>query len=210
MKKLVLCVVVTTFLMSCGATKPTMTQAPTPTPAVRQQTVSLEGETVIKEVRKSSGVAMAESLSEDGLQVVQHAYRWFAGSYTADNEKLAKTAAKAEARAEVSRSILSIVKTNSEAAGMAVDAKVHETLTTYWKQQGNTILNGCEDFGEVEVEYNPSTRMYKATAKVAMRGDRYNKVMESAGSHRPQNLSEKELDDFIALNKKIIEAAKAE
>lgn len=209
MKKLVLCVVGATLLISCGATKSAVTTSTT-TPAMRQQTVSLEGETVIKEVRKSSGVAMAESLSEDGLQVVQHAYRWFAGSYTADNEKLAKTAAKAEARAEVSRSILSIVKTNSEAAGMAVDAKVHETLTTYWKQQGSTILNGCEDFGEVEVEYNPSTRMYKATAKVAMRGDRYNKVMESAGSHRPQNLSEKELDDFIALNKKIIEAAKAE
>ena len=71
-----------------------------------------------------------------------------------------------------------------------------------------SIQKGCEPFGDVTIEYSPSTRMYSVTAKVAVRGDRFNQMLNNAGNFRPDNLSGEELEQFIETNKAIMEAAK--
>ncbi|MBQ7342839.1 MAG: hypothetical protein IJW42_06210 [Alistipes sp.] len=211
MKKLLLFTVPIVLLSSCGTSKRAIATAnPIELAPSREQVVSLEGETVIKEVRKDNGIAMSESLSEDGMSIVKVAYRWFAGTHSADNKSVATEVARREASAAVSRAIMSIVEDKAEKGALEVNGRVKEALKSYWSQQSRTILNGCEPFGDVETEYSPTTRMYTVAAKVAMRGDRFNKALQSAGTYRPETLTKEELDKFIELNTMIINAAKGE
>lgn len=210
MKKLLSLATFALLLASCGTSKTTVPAIYTPTEPTREVVKSLEGENVIKETVKDNGIAMSESLSEDGMSIISVAYRWFSGTHTADNKQLAIEIARREASVAVTRVLNTIVTDKAEKGSLEVKGKVQDALKSYWSQQSMAILNGCEPFGEVEVEYSPTTRMYKATAKVAMRGDRFNKALESAGTYRPENLTQDEMNSFIELNKSIIEAAKGE
>lgn len=50
--------------------------------------------------------------------------------------------------------------------------------------------------------------MYNVTAKVGIRGDRFNEMINSAGNYKPDNLAGEDLEQFIEINKSIMEAAK--
>lgn len=50
--------------------------------------------------------------------------------------------------------------------------------------------------------------MYNVTAKVSIRGDRFNKMLNTASTYKPEDLSGSELEQFIEVNKSIMEAAK--
>ena len=76
------------------------------------------------------------------------------------------------------------------------------------KQFSSRLEKGCEPFGNVIIEYNQATHKYNVTAKVAIRGDRFNKLLNSAGSYEPKDLEGSELEQFIEVNKSIMEAAK--
>ena len=204
MKKSIFYVLGVCILMSCGTSK----QVVTTQPATQKSVVGLEGEQVVRQVLKDNGVEMVESLSEDGLSVRKVAYRWFSGTYTADNRAVAIEIARREAMSTVVRAINSVVQDKAEKGSISVSGKVQDAIKSYWRQQSQAIMSGCEAFGDVVLEYNPTTKMYTAIAKVAMRGDRFNKAVESAGTHRPKTLSQEELKEFVALNNSIIEAAK--
>lgn len=60
------------------------------------------------------------------------------------------------------------------------------------------------------MNYNSDTHMYEVTARVAIRGDRYNKMLNAAGQYRPEDLEGDELQQFVDANKAIIEAASGE
>ena len=79
---------------------------------------------------------------------------------------------------------------------------------SYWTQMSKTIQNACEPLGSTKIEYSPTTKMYTATAKVGVRGDRYQKMLDSASSYKPDNLSGKDLESFMEANKSIMNAAK--
>lgn len=85
---------------------------------------------------------------------------------------------------------------------------MQQALTSHWKQVSTSLQQGCEPFGNVTVEYSPTTHMYNVTAKVAIRGDRFNKMLNTAGNYKPEDLSGSELEQFIEVNKSIMEAAK--
>ncbi len=208
MKKLVLFAMSIAIMTACGASKPTTSSVPTQVPPQRENVVSLEGEQVIQETTVDNGYAMAKSLSEDGMTLIDVAYRWFSGTHKADNKQVAIEMARREATSAVSRTLNTIVEDTAKKGTLEVNGKVYEALQSYWSQQSLSILNGCEPFGEVVVEYSPNTRMYTATAKVAMRGDRFKKALDSAGTFQPEGLTKEELNEFVDLNKAIIEAAK--
>ena len=72
-----------------------------------------------------------------------------------------------------------------------------------------SILKGCGPYGDAVVEYNPKDGMYTVTAKVGMRGDRYAKLLENSQNvSRPQNLTQEEYQEFLDVNKSIMEAAR--
>ena len=50
--------------------------------------------------------------------------------------------------------------------------------------------------------------MYNVTAKVGIRGDRFNDLLDTAGKIPENELDKDELDEFIDINKSIMEAAK--
>ena len=81
-------------------------------------------------------------------------------------------------------------------------------MTSHWEQFSTSLQKGCEPFGNTTVEYDQATRMYNVTAKVAIRGDRFNDLLNTAGNFRPSDLSGAELDEFIETNKSIMNAAK--
>lgn len=152
---------------------------------------------------------MAEALSEDGTQMIQRPYKWYAGIGKADNKQVAIELAQREAYATISRILTNAVKDNAERGNLANNGKVQQALTSHWEQFSASLQKGCEPFGNTSIAYDQSTKMYTATAKIAIRGDRFNQLLNTAGNFKPTDLSGAELDQFIEINKAIMEAAKS-
>lgn len=169
---------------------------------------SLEGEKVVVETAKMQGIDMVEDLSEDGTKIVKVAYKWYAGIGKANDKQTAIEMAEREARATVSRVVENMVLDQAERGSVANNGEVQKALTSHWQQVSRSIQNACEPFGDTKVEYSPTTRMYTVTAKVGMRGDKFQQMLNNAGNFKPSTLSGKDLEDFIEVNKSIMNAAK--
>lgn len=205
MKKVVLFAVSLLVLSSCGTTKSTMA------PAVEsdiKKTTSLEGQQVMSETVKLSGLEMSEALNDDGTALIQRPYKWFAGIGKADNKQVAIEIAQREAYATISRVLNNAVLDESERGNLANNGNVQQAITSHWKQVSTSLQKACEPYGNTTIEYNPSTKMYEATSKVGIRGDRYNQLLQTAGDFKPTDLTGDELEQFIKTNKSIMEAAK--
>lgn len=199
-------IVLALVLTSCGASKKASL-----TPAVestRTYVTSLEGQKVVSETVKLTGIEMEDALNEYGTGIIKRPYKWFAGIGKADNKQMAIELAQREAYATISRVFNNAVLDQSERGNVANDGRVQQALTSYWKQVSSSIEKACEPFGNTTVEYNPSTRMYEATSKIGIRGDRFNQLLNTAGEYKPADLTGSELEDFMATNKAIMEAAK--
>lgn len=200
MKKLISFIACTALLASCGTTKPATTSF--------YNAANLEGEKVVVEEVKLQGIEMVETLSEDGSQIIKRPYKWYAGTATADNKQIAIEMAQGEAFATISRVLNNAVMAEMERGAVQNNGVVQIALRSHWEQVSAALTKGCEPFGTATVEYNPATRMYSVTAKVGIRGDKFNSMMSHAGEYRPDNLSQEELNDFIEINQAILSAAK--
>jgi len=192
-------------MTSCGSKKATL--APAVESKINSQK-SLEGDNVIVETAKLQGVDMVEDLSEDGRSMVKVPFKWYAGIGKANDKQTAVEFAEREARATISRIIENMVLDQAERGTVANNGEVQKALTSHWEQVSRSLQNACEPFGNTKIEYNPSNRMYTVTAKVGIRGDRFQQMLNNAGNFKPNNLSGKELEDFIEVNKAIMNAAK--
>lgn len=190
---------------SCKSSKEAIVPA---VESTRTTTTSLEGLQVVSETVKLSGIEMADALNEDGTDLIKRPYKWFAGIGKADNKQVAIELAQREAYATISRVLNNAVLDQSERGNVANNGRVQQALTSHWEQVSASLQKACEPFGNTSVEYNPSTRMYEATAKVGIRGDRFNQLLNTAGNFKPSNLTGDELEQFIATNKSIMEAAR--
>lgn len=202
-------------IMSCGSSKHAVSSTYTPSgqlrPAVESSIssqTSLEGTQTRVETVKLQGIEMSEALSEDGTQMIKRPYKWYAGIGKADNKQVAIELAQREAYATISRILTNAVKDEAERGNVANNGKVQQALTSHWEQFSTSLQKGCEPFGNTSIEYDPATRMYTATSKIAIRGDRFNQLLNTAGNFKPTDLSGSELDQFIEINKAIMEAAK--
>lgn len=189
-------------LASCGSSKNMVVES-----KIDKET-TLEGEKVVVETTKLQGIEMVDDLSEDGTKMVKVAYKWYAGIGKANDKQTAIEMAELEARATISRVIENAVKTESERGTVANNGEVQKALTSHWNQISMSIQNACEPFGDTRVEYSQTTKMYTVTQKVGIRGDKFQKMLNNAGNYKPSNLSGKDLEDFIEVNKSIMEAAK--
>lgn len=204
MKKIVF-IAFTVLLVSCGSKKAAMTPA---VESIRSTTTSLEGQQVVSETVKLSGIEMAEALNDEGTALIQRPYKWFAGIGKADNKQVAIELAQREAYATISRVLNNAVLDEAERGNVVNTGRVQQALTSHWKQVSTSLQKACEPFGNTTIEYNPSTRMYEATSKVGIRGDRFNQLLNTAGNFKPSDLTGEELEQFIQTNKSIMEAAK--
>lgn len=189
-------------LASCGSTKQTSIESRV------EKNKSLEGDKVQVETLKMQGIEMVEDLSEDGTKIVKVAYKWYAGIGKANDKQTAIETAELEARATISRVIENAVLAESERGSVVKNGEVQKALTSHWKQVSMSIQNACEPFGEVKIEYNPSTKMYTVTARVGIRGDKFQQMINNAGNYKPSNLSGQDLEEFNKANKSIMNAAK--
>lgn len=190
------------LMVSCGSQKKLVDEVKI------EKSTNLEGEKVAVETRKMQGIEMSESLNEDGTELIKRPFKWYAGIGKADNKQMAIELAQREAYATISRVLTNTVEDQAERGNVANNGKVQQALLSHWKQVSISIQKGCEPYGDVEIEYNSATRMYTATAKVAVRGDRFNQMLNTAGTYRPQELTGSELEQFIETNKAIMEAAR--
>ena len=206
MKKVYFKVIVYAILLaSCGTKQIAMT----PTiESTRQTTTNLEGQQVVSETVKLSGVEMVETLNDDGTDMIKRPYKWFAGIGKADNKQVAIEFAQREAYATISRVLNNAVLDNSERGNITNNGRVQQAVNSHWKQVSASLQKACEPFGNTTIEYNPSTKMYEATSKVGIRGDRFNQLLNTAGNFKPSDLSGEELEQFIQTNKSIMETAK--
>lgn len=205
MKKVVLFISSIMLLLSCGTTKSTMAPA---VDSERKTVTSLEGQQVVSETVKLSGIEMAEALNDDGTDMIKRPYKWFAGIGKADNKQVAIEHAQREASATISRVFNNAVKDGAERGNVVNNGRVQQALTSHWEQFSTSLQKACEPFGNTTIEYDPSTKMYQVTAKVAIRGDRFNQLLKTAGDFKPADLTGDDLEQFIETNKAIMEAAK--
>jgi len=203
MKNLFCLALCTALLTSCATTKPAAT-----TEVTRKTATSLEGEKVHVENIKMQGIEMSESLNDEGTEMISRPFKWYAGIGEATNKQMAIELAQREAYATISRVLNNAVLDQSKRGNVANNGRVQQALTAHWEQISTSLQHGCEPFGTVTIEYSPTTRMYRVTAKVAIRGDRFNKLLDTAGSYKPEDLSDSELEQFIEVNGSIMEAAK--
>lgn len=173
----------------------------------QKQTISLEGEKVVIAEMQLSGIEMAETLNEDGTDIIKRPYKWWAGIGETDDQQVSIELAQREAYSTISRIFGNLVKDESERGNVVTNKKVQQALKSHWEQLSASIQKGCEPFGKTIVEYNPSTKLYKVTAKIAVRGDHYNQLLKTAGEFKPEGFNEEELEQFIKTNKAIMEAA---
>lgn len=195
-------VVAILMLASCGSKKSAVVESKT------EKAKSLEGEKVVVETTKLYGTEMVETLNEEGTKMVKVPYKWFAGIGKANDKQTAIELAELEARATVSRVIENMVMATAEQGVVANNGEVQKALTLHWKQVSASIQNACEPIGETKIEYNQATKMYTVTAKVGIRGDRYQQLLNSAGNYKPSHLSGEDLQQFNQANQAIIETAK--
>ena len=188
-------------MVSCGSSKKVSDSR-------TEKATSLEGENVVVETVKMTGIEMVDALSEDGTKMIKVPYKWYAGIGKANDKQTAIEMAELEARATVSRVVENIVLTEAERGSLVNNGDVQKALKSYWQQMSLSIQNACEPFGDTKIEYSPTTKMYTVTGKVGMRGDKFQKMLNNAGNYKPQGLSGKDLEDFKSVNKSIIDAAK--
>lgn len=200
--KISMAIIAILMLASCGSKKSTVVESKT------EKSRNLEGEKVVVETTKLQGIEMVETLNEEGTAMVKTPYKWYAGFGKADDKQIAIELAENEARATISRVIETMVTAQAERGAVANNGEVQKALTSYWKQVSASIQNACEPIGDTKVEYSPSTKMYTVTAKVGIRGDRYQQLLNSAGNYKPNNLAPDDLKIFLETNQAIIEAAK--
>ena len=207
MKKIVLiCVTVFVAIMfvSCKSSKSTVVES-----KIDKET-SLEGEKVVVETTKLSGIEMVEDLSDDGSSMVKKPYKWYAGIGKANDKQTAIEVAQREAYATISRVLSNAVKDEAERGTVVNNGEVQKAITSHWEQVSISIQKACEPFGDTKIEYSPSTKMYTVTAKVGVRGDRFQSLLNSAGNYKPNTLSGDDLKQFIETNQAIMKAAKGE
>ena len=169
---------------------------------------NLEGEKVYVETVKYQGTEMIETLNEDGTKMVKVPYKWYAGIGEANDKQTAIEIAELEARATISRIIEEAVLDQSKRGSIVNNGVVQKALQLHWEQVSASIQNGCEPIGDTKIEYNQSKKMYTVTAKVGIRGDRFQQLLNSAGSFKPSSLSGDDLQQFIETNQSIMNAAK--
>lgn len=189
-------------LASCGSSKNMAVETRT------EKSTSLEDEKIVVETAKLQGIDMVDDLSEDGTKMVKVAYKWYAGFGKANDKQTAIEMAELEARATISRVIENAVLAQSERGSVVNNGDVQKALKSHWQQVSMSIQNACEPFGETKIEYSPSTKMYTVTQKVGVRGDKFQKMLNNAGNYKPSTLQGDELQQFIEVNKSIMEAAK--
>ena len=199
--KISMVIVAILMLASCGIKKSSVVESKT------EKSKSLEGERVMVETTKLQGIEMVETLNEEGTAMVKMPYKWYAGFGKANDKQIAIEMAENEARATISRAMNNMVIAQTERGAVANNGEVQKALTSHWKQVSESIKNACEPFGDTKVEYSPSTKMYTVTAKVGIRGDRFQQMLNTAGNYKPNNLGPDDLQIFLETNRAIMEAA---
>lgn len=190
------------MLASCGSKKNAVVESRI------DKERNLEGEKVYVETVKYQGTEMIETLNEDGTKMIKVPYKWYAGIGEANDKQTAIEIAELEARATISRIIEEAVLDQSKRGSIVNNGVVQKALQLHWEQVSASIQNGCEPIGDTKIEYNQSKKMYTVTAKVGIRGDRFQQLLNSAGSFKPSSLSGDDLQQFIETNQSIMNAAK--
>ncbi|MBQ6689790.1 MAG: hypothetical protein IJN02_11250 [Bacteroidales bacterium] len=204
MKRTLFFLLLAVMMISCGAPKKSVTSVYSDTEKAR----SLEGNIVKTQEIEITGIEMVQTLNDDGTEMIARPFKWFAAIGKADDKQIAIEIAQREAYAAISRTLNNIVEDNAERGAVVNNGAVQKALDLYWEQTSMSIQNACEPFGKVLVEYDPSTGMYTVTAKVGIRGDRYNTLINKAGNYKPADLTGNELEQYIQINKSIMDAAK--
>lgn len=156
------------------------------------------------------GIAVKKTLNEDGTAFVKMPFKWYAGIATADDRQTAIEMAQREAYSTISRIFNNEVSDVARRGSLSNNGRVLKVLASYWEQFSNSVISGCEPFGEAEVEYDDDTGIFTAVVRVAIRGDRFVKMLNAAGRYEPADLQGNNLKAFVDANKTIIEAVKGE
>lgn len=165
---------------------------------------NLEGRCVRTVEEVTSGYEEAQSLSPDGRKLEKWAYKWYSGTAKANDRQTAVEMAQREAYATISRTIQTAVIDAGERAASGYNGNVSKAINSRWVQVSESVIRGCEPFGQNKIEYDPCTGMYTVTAKVAIRGDRFNKMLDEAVNYRPSFLTVEEINVFVDVNVSIV------
>uniref|UniRef100_UPI0040269FF9 hypothetical protein n=1 Tax=Candidatus Cryptobacteroides bacterium TaxID=3085639 RepID=UPI0040269FF9 len=156
------------------------------------------------ESTKPHGLEMAETLSDDGMEIVRRPFKWFAGIGESDDRQIAIEIAQREAQSAVSRIIRNEVIDQATKIGVAANGRVCQALVTSWEQYSHSILVGCEPFGNAKVQYNPNTGTYRVIARIGIQGDRFKKMMNEYQECPSEELTPVENQQYVQISKAVV------
>lgn len=198
-------VVIAVFCGSCGSSNAVVNVE-----SSRTTTKSIEGSKVTSVQLETFGIEKAETLNAAGTDIIMMPYKWFLGIGESQDQQVAIEMAQREAYATISRVVVNGVKDEAERGVITVNDNVQRALNSHWAQFSTTLLKACAPFGKTEIQYDKTTKVYKAYAKVAVRGDKWNELLENAANFRPKDLTGEDLDNFIEINRAILDASKVQ
>lgn len=204
---IVVLVVITVLMISCGSSK--QMSSSNVEPSV-EKIKNLEGESVLEEKEAMTGYDISKVLSEDGTDLINRPIKWFKGIAKADDKQMAIEMAQREAYATISTVFSNMVDVNAEKGKLANNGKTEGALRSHWEQISQTVLKGCEPYGDVVTQYSKTTKMYSVKAMIGIRGDKFAQIMKDATNFKPEGLTEEETKEFIEVNQNIMSAAKGQ
>ena len=161
-----------------------------------------------------AGIEMSNALSEDGTEMIQRPYKWWAGFAEVDKYSTAVSQATSDAYVTVAREFNNMVNMVVERGEITTNGKVVDAVKSYWKQVADKLVKQCEVFGDAETLRYPSEEngnKYLIRAKVALRGDYYIALIDNAAKEAPKKvkgLTPAETKEVLDLNNAILEQAK--
>lgn len=178
------------------------------TPGTPHHETSIEGEKINKAEIEVQGVEMFKTLDDDGSRMIERPFVYFVGTAKIDNKQTALTAAQRDAYSKISMMLQNAVQSQAEQGTISNNGKAHIALREHWEQVSSNLTKACMPLGSATIEYHPALKMYDVTTKIGIRGDRFKKLLDEAGSFKPKELQGEELKQFIEANRAIMEAAK--
>lgn len=169
-----------------------------------QSKKSLEGKYVREETLVISGVEVVETLSDDGMSIIKRPYQWFEGTAADKNKRTAIEKAQRVAFNNISRFVNNAIMQVSNGSATSCNNDTLDKFVSHWKQFSKSVIRGCEPFGDVVVEYEPKSKIYTVTCKVALRGDRLQEMLKQHKERVPIIVYTEDVEIYKQLNTTIV------
>ena len=212
MKKIAfIAIVVSVFaVVSCGTAR----KAPSPAPTDVTKAETLEGNSANSADWSQFGFAMNKGYKNGAMVDIPYVY--FTGVGQSQQLRIAEEMARQAAYSLISDTFglnnlnektahaqSGITDQLSDDSASRISAATEE-FNRYVAQVSANTIKGFSPFGETKLQFDDQTRIYTVWARVGMPAKSWDKIYKSLLDYKPKDLTSKELDGFMKIQKEAL------